>query len=146
MENHLEILLVEDNPYDAELALRALKQNNLVNHIIHLSDGEEALDFLFAGGKYKDIRPRQIPRLILLDLKLPGLSGLEVLKQLKADPVMKTVPVVMLTSSREEKDVIESYNLGANSYLVKPVDFNKFTDVIKDLGFYWLVLNVKPNI
>ncbi len=143
MSDQVEILLVEDNPYDAELALRALKQNNLANKVVHVTDGEEALDFLFARGNFAaDVRAK--PKVILLDLKLPKVGGLEVLKIVKSDPVLKLIPVVVLTSSREEKDIVESYDLGVNSYMVKPVAFDKFIDVIKDLGMYWLILNQAP--
>lgn len=143
MSDQVEILLVEDNPYDAELALRALKQNNLTNRVVHVTDGEEALDFLFARGSFAaDVRAK--PKVILLDLKLPKLGGLEVLKIIKTDPDLKIIPVVVLTSSREEKDIVESYDLGVNSYMVKPVAFDKFIEVIKDLGMYWLILNQAP--
>ena len=137
----VEILLVEDNPNDAELALRALKKNNLANNVVAVSDGEEALDFVFARGKYAHRQIENSPRVILLDLKLPKVDGLEVLRFLKADPRTKAIPVVVLTSSKEEKDIVESYKLGVNSYIVKPVDFDKFVDAVKDIGFYWLLLN-----
>ena len=117
MNSEVEILLVEDNPNDAELAIRALKKNNLVNNVIRVCDGEEALDFIFARGKYKERKKENTPKVILLDLKLPKIDGLEVLKALKSDPVTKIIPVVVLTSSREEKDMIESYRLGVNSYI-----------------------------
>ncbi len=141
MQNQVELLLVEDNPYDAELTLRALKKNNVANNVIHLWDGEEALDFLYSKGKYADHKTKNYPKVILLDLKLPKISGLEVLKALKADDKLRTIPVVMLTSSKEEKDIVESYRLGVNSYIVKPVDFEKFIETIKDLKLYWLILN-----
>lgn len=140
----VEILLVEDNPNDAELALRALRKNNLANKIVVVKDGEEALDFIFANGKFKNRADVKEPRLILLDLKLPKVSGLEVLEKIKNDPVKKLIPVVVLTSSKEEKDIVESYRLGVNSYIVKPVDFEKFVDAVKDLGLYWLLLNQTP--
>jgi two-component system response regulator len=140
----VDILLVEDNPNDAELAIRALHKHHLANNLHHVTDGEEALDFLFARGKYsgRDIEAR--PKLILLDLKLPKVDGLEVLKAVKSDERAKLTPVVVLTTSREEKDLIESYRLGVNSYIVKPVDFDKFVEAVKDLGYYWLLLNEQP--
>lgn len=146
MNNEVEILLVEDNPNDAELALRALKKNNLANNVIRVCDGEEALDFIFARGQYTTRDRLNIPRLILLDLKLPKIDGLEFLKIIKADPVTKLIPVVVLTSSIEESDMIESYRLGVNSYIVKPVDFDKFIESVKNIGFYWLLLNQQPDI
>ncbi|KAB2840338.1 MAG: response regulator [Melioribacteraceae bacterium] len=142
--NEVEILLVEDNPNDAELALRALRKNNLANKIVVVKDGEEALDFIFANGKFKSRADIKEPRLVLLDLKLPKVSGLEVLEKIKNDPVKKLIPVVVLTSSKEEKDIVESYRLGVNSYIVKPVDFEKFVEAVKDLGLYWLLLNQTP--
>jgi two-component system response regulator len=146
MENHevVEILLVEDNPADAELALRALKKNNLANKIIHVGDGEEALDFLFARGAFSHRKIENPPKVVILDLKLPKVDGLEVLKALKEDPRTRVIPVVVLTSSNEERDIIESYKLGVNSYIVKPVDFDKFLTTVKDLGMYWLLLNRPP--
>lgn len=146
MTNEIEILLVEDNPNDAELAIRALKKSNLTNSVIRVCDGEEALDYIFARGNFKSRNRLNIPRLILLDLKLPKIDGLEVLKVIKADPVTKLIPVVALTSSREENDMIESYRLGVNSYIVKPVDFDKFIDSVRDIGLYWLLLNQQPDI
>jgi two-component system, response regulator len=146
MNNEVEILLVEDNPSDAELALRALKKNNLANNVIRVCDGEEALDFIFACGQYKTRERLNIPRLILLDLKLPKIDGLEFLKIIKADPVTRLIPVVVLTSSVEESDMVESYRLGVNSYIVKPVDFDKFIESVKNIGFYWLLLNQQPDI
>ncbi|HEY5572297.1 MAG TPA: response regulator [Anaerolineales bacterium] len=140
-QNEIEILLVEDNPYDAELALRSLKNNHLANRVIVVRDGEEALDFIFARGAFSDRRVEDIPRVILLDLKLPKVDGLEVLKAVKNDPRTRFIPVVVLTSSKEEKDIVESYQLGANSYIVKPVDFDKFIEAVNSLGLYWLLLN-----
>jgi len=146
MKNEVEILLVEDNPSDAELALRALKKNNLANNVIRACDGEEALDFIFARGQFKERKRENGPKVILLDLKLPKIDGLEVLRIIKADPVTKIIPVVVLTSSKEEKDMIESYRLGVNSYIVKPVDFDQFTNSVRDIGLYWLLLNEQPDI
>ncbi len=137
----VEILLVEDNPNDAELALRALKKNNLANNVVVVSDGEEAIDFVFARGKYAHRQIENGPRVILLDLKLPKVDGLEVLRLVKADPRTKAIPVIVLTSSKEEKDIVESYKLGVNSYILKPVDFDKFVEAVKDIGYYWLLLN-----
>jgi two-component system, response regulator len=141
-----EILFVEDNPNDAELTIRALKKSKLANNVIRVCDGEEALDYIFARKSYKSRDPMNIPGLILLDLKLPKVDGLEVLKIIKADPVTKFIPVVVLTSSREESDIVESYRLGVNSYIVKPVDFDKFMDSVKNIGLYWLLLNQLPDI
>lgn len=140
----LEILLVEDNPSDVELTLHALRKQNLTNRILVLRDGAEALEFFFGNGI--PAAPRAVPRLILLDLKLPKVDGLEVLKRLKADDRTRIIPVVMLTSSREERDVIESYRLGVNSYIVKPVDFSQFTEAVRQAGLYWLLLNEPPRI
>jgi two-component system, response regulator len=146
MKNEIEILLVEDNPNDAELALRALKKNNLSNNVVRACDGEEALDYIFARKSYKSDNSLNIPKLILLDLKLPKIDGLEVLKVIKADPVTKLIPVVVLTSSHEERDMVESYSLGVNSYIVKPVNFDNFIDSVREIGFYWLLLNQQPDI
>ncbi|NTW77368.1 MAG: response regulator [Syntrophaceae bacterium] len=141
-ENYsVEILLVEDNPTDVELTLRALKKNNLANSIHVVTDGAEALEYLFATGKYCNRDICMTPKLVILDLKLPKVGGLEILKKLKTDERTKTVPVVILTSSKEESDVIASYKLGANSFIVKPVDFEKFVLTVKELGMYWLLLN-----
>lgn len=146
MNNEVEILLVEDNPSDAELAMRALKKNNLANKVIRVCDGEEALDFIFARGPFKSGKRLNLPKLILLDLRLPKIDGLELLKIVKADPITKLIPVVVLTSSDEESDMIESYKLGVNSYIVKPVDFDKFIESVRNIGFYWLLLNQQPDI
>ena len=146
MNHEVEILLVEDNPSDAELALRALKKNNLANNVIRVCDGEEALDFIFARGPFKSEKQLNLPKLILLDLKLPKIDGLEFLKIIKDDPITKLIPVVVLTSSVEESDMIESYRLGVNSYIVKPVDFDKFIESVRNVGFYWLLLNKQPDI
>ena len=142
--NEVEILLVEDNPNDAELALRALKKHNLANHVAVVTDGEEALEFVFARGKYGHRNIGNGPRIILLDLKLPKVDGLEVLRAIKSDPRTKIIPVIVLTSSKEEKDIVESYKLGVNSYILKPVDFDKFVDAVKEIGYYWLLLNQSP--
>jgi two-component system, response regulator len=143
--NEIEILLVEDNPNDVKLTIRALQKNNLSNKIQVVIDGEEALDFIFARNKYSDRSITEVPRLILLDLKLPKVDGLEVLKELKNDERTKMIPVVILTTSREESDIVKSYQLGANSYIVKPVDFEKFISAIADIGLYWLLLNELPK-
>jgi len=142
MENReIDILLIEDNENDAELAIRALQKNNVARHIIHLKDGEDALDFLFGNGRYIRRNINNKPRVILLDLKMPKVSGLEVLEQIKTNELTKKIPVVMLTSSKEHPDVEKAYSLGANSYIVKPVDFESFSKVVNDLGIYWLVLS-----
>jgi len=141
----IEILLVEDNPQDVELTLRALKKHNLANRVHVIKDGAEALDYIFASGAYEGRDIGNTPKVILLDLKLPKVDGLEVLREVKADERTKTIPVVVLTSSREEKDMVESYKLGVNSYIVKPVDFKKFIDAVGDLGLYWLLLNEVPS-
>jgi CheY-like chemotaxis protein len=143
-QRQIEILLVEDNPDDVELTLHALRNENLANSIHVARDGEEALEFLFCNGVHADRSFEQPPRLVLLDLKLPKVDGMEVLKQLKADPRTKTIPVVILTSSKEERDLINGYGLGANSYIQKPVDFEQFRDTIKNIGLYWLVINQLP--
>jgi two-component system, response regulator len=142
----VEILLVEDNPNDLELALHALKKNNLANHIEVVRDGAEAVDFIFASGAYSDRKVENTPRVILLDLKLPKIDGLEVLRRIKADPRTKSIPIVVLTSSREERDIVESYELGVNSYITKPVDFDQFTEAVRQLGFYWLLFNQPPKM
>jgi CheY-like chemotaxis protein len=144
MINPVEILLVEDNPYDAELTIRALRKRNLANHLVHLTDGQEALDFLFGAGHHAGRQFGDQPKVVLLDLKLPKVDGIDVLRSLRADERTKLLPIVMLTSSREDRDVVESYNLGANSYIVKPVDFDNFSDAVVNLGLYWLLLNEVP--
>jgi two-component system response regulator len=146
MEYEVEILLVEDNPNDAELAIRAINKNNLSDSVVRVADGKEALDYIFARGEYKSGSSHNIPKLILLDLKLPKIDGLGVLKILKADPLTKFIPVVVMTSSNEENDMIESYRLGVNSYILKPVDFDKFIDSVRNIGLYWLQLNQQPDI
>lgn len=139
-----EILIVEDNESDAEMAMRAFKKNHLTNKIYVVGDGEEALDFIYAEGKYQSRKESVNPKIILLDLKLPKIGGLEVLRKIKSDPEKKVIPVIVLTSSKEESDIVESYKLGVNSYIVKPVEFDKFVDSVRDLGFYWLLLNQLP--
>ncbi len=141
----VEILLVEDNPADVKLALHALNKNHLANHVEVVRDGAAALDFIFCTGPYAHRRIDNGPRLVLLDLKLPKVDGLEVLQRVKADERTRKIPVVVLTSSREERDIVESYSLGVNSYIVKPVDFEQFTEAVQKLGFYWLLLNQSPN-
>ncbi len=141
----VEILLVEDNQDDLHMTLRALRKANLANHIQIAHDGAEALDFIFARGAHAGRKVENGPKLILLDLKLPKIDGLEVLQRVKGDPRTKTIPVVILTSSKEQKDVIESYKLGTNSYIVKPVNFEGFAAAVQDLGMYWLLLNLPPN-
>ena len=139
----VDILLVEDNPADAELAMRALKKGKLANNITWLKDGAEVLDFIFRSGAYAG-RPDQNPKLILLDLKLPKVDGIEVLKRLKADERTRVIPVVMVTSSAEGRDIVESYKLGVNSYVVKPVEFEQFSETVAKAGFYWMLVNKAP--
>lgn len=143
MEDKL-ILLVEDNPDDEALTIRALRKNNIGNHLIVAHDGEEALNLLFCTGAYASRDPRETPQVILLDLKLPKIDGLEVLRRIRADERTKLLPVVILTSSKEERDLASSYGNGANSYVRKPVDFNQFVEAVRQLGLYWLVLNEAP--
>lgn len=144
--NTVDLLLVEDNIEDAELATRELKKHNFANHLFHVSNGEEAIDFVFARGKFTGQRTADNPpKLILLDIQMPKLNGIEVLQQIRSDERTKAIPVVMLTSSREDPDVKACYHLGANSYIVKPVDFEGFAQAIKNLGFYWLLLNQAPD-
>ena len=143
--NALEILLVEDNPQDLELALRALHKGRLSNRIQIARDGAEALDFIFCEGAHAARRIEQGPKVILLDLKLPKIDGLEVLRRIKGDPRTKIIPVVVLTSSKEQNDVVESYRLGVNSYIAKPVSFDEFVKVVGELGLYWLLLNKIPH-
>ncbi|MDA2913201.1 response regulator [Acidobacteriia bacterium AH_259_A11_L15] len=143
-QDEVHILLVEDNPADVELTLHALRNNNLKNRIHVARDGEEALDFLFCRGTHRDRSFENAPKLVLLDLKLPKVDGMEVLRELKSDPRTKAIPVVILTSSKEEKDVVNGYHLGTNSYVQKPVDFEQFRETVKQLGLYWLVVNEPP--
>jgi two-component system response regulator len=144
--DEIEILLVEDNASDVELALHALRKNNLANRIHVARDGEEALEFLFCRGQYSNRSFNRVPKLVLLDLKLPKLDGLEVLRQLKGDPRTRPIPVVIMTASKEERDMINGYQLGVNSYIQKPVDFDKFRETVQQLGFYWLVVNESPPL
>ena len=138
MDHIIDILLVEDNPDDAGLTIRAFKKHNITNNLKHLSDGEEALNFIFKEANH-------MPKLILLDLKMPKVDGIEVLKKIKTDPVKKMIPIVVLTSSKEECDIVESYSLGVNAYIVKPVDFEKFVQAVSDIGLFWLILNQPPK-
>ena len=142
----VELLLVEDNPDDLKMALRALKKANLANHIHIARDGEEALQFIFCEGEYAGRNIENTPKVILLDLKLPKVDGKEVLERIKSDPRTKMIPVVVLTSSKEQKDVVESYNLGVNSYIVKPVNFERFAAAVQELGMYWLLHNQPPKL
>ncbi len=142
--DEVEVLLVEDSPTDAELTIRALKERNLANRLIIVKDGAEALEFLFGDGKRPGRAAERQPKVILLDLKLPKVDGLEVLRRIKADERTRMIPVVVLTSSTEEKDIVESYKLGVNSYINKPVVFDKFVDAVSELGLYWLLLNKAP--
>jgi len=142
----IEILLVEDSPDDLEMALRALRKAHLANHIHVARDGAEALDFIFGTGPHVGRKVENGPKVILLDLKLPKVDGLEVLRRVKADPRTKKIPVVVLTSSKEQPDVAECYNLGVNSYIVKPVNFERFAAAVAELGMYWLLLNQPPKV
>ena len=144
-ENIVEILLVEDNPNDVRLTLHALRNYNLTNNIHVIRDGAEALDFIFCTGVYAQRNMAQPPKVILLDLKLPLVTGLEVLQRIKADERTRLIPVVVLTSSREERDIIDSYRLGVNSYITKPVDFEQFTEAVRALGMYWVLINQAPS-
>ena len=143
-ERQVEILLVEDNKDDVELTLHALRKENLANHIHVARDGEEALEFLFCSGPFAERSFERPPRLVLLDLKLPKVDGMEVLKRLKSDSRTRTIPVVILTSSKEERDLVQGYGLGANSYIQKPVDFEQFRETVKSVGLYWLLINQAP--
>jgi two-component system response regulator len=141
----VEILLVEDNPQHVELTLRALRKHNLANHVLVAKDGAEALEFIFATGAYAHRQIENGPKVILLDLKLPKVDGLEVLRRIKSDERTKAIPVIVVTTSEQEQDVVESYELGANSYIVKPVSFDKFIEAVSKLGFYWMLLNKPPR-
>jgi two-component system response regulator len=143
--SEIEIVLVEDNPFDAEMTIRALMSKNVANNILHLKDGAEALEFLFGTGAYSGRDTDLKPKVILLDLKMPKVNGIEVLRQIKSDPATKQIPTVILTSSKEDPDIQTCYDLGANSYIVKPVGFENFSKCISDLGFYWLLLNERPK-
>jgi two-component system, response regulator len=145
MDEQVDILLIEDNPHEAELAIRSLKKHHLANRLIHIDDGEEALDFLFCRGKYAENTRKSGPKLILLDLKLPKVSGHEILQQIRQVEQLRTIPIVVLTSSSEEGDLLRSYELGVNSYIVKPVNFEAFSKAIEEVGMYWMVLNKIPS-
>ncbi len=140
----VEVLLVEDNPTDAELCIRALKKSNLANKLVWVKDGAEALDFIFAKGAYCGRTGMSVPKVILLDLRLPKVDGMEVLRQIKGDPRSRTIPVVVLTSSKEDRDVAQSYQLGVNSFISKPVEFDDFAKTVSELGLYWLLMNHPP--
>jgi len=148
-ENNLdgvEILLVEDNSRDAELTIRTLKKHNLANHLAHVKDGQEALDWLFGTGTYKGRDTNHRPRVVLLDLKLPKVDGIEVLRAMRADPRTRMIPVVVLTSSREDQDLVATYDLSVNSYIVKPVEFEAFSAAVAEAGHYWLLINQEPKL
>lgn len=144
MSKNKVILMVEDNPDDEKLTLLALRKNNIANEIVVVRNGVDALDYLFAAGRYAGRDRSQIPAVMLLDIHLPKIDGLEVLRRVREDEQLRRLPVVMLTSSKEEKDIVDSYNLGANSYVRKPVDFDEFSDAVRQLGLYWLILNENP--
>jgi len=144
MNEKVDIVLVEDNPSDAELTIRALRKNNIINKLLHLEDGEDALEYIFGTGKYADRNIYEMPKVILLDLKMPKISGLQILKKIKSDERTKIIPVVLLTSSKEDNDIIESYKLGVNSYIVKPVEFRHFAKAVANVGIYWLLINHPP--
>jgi len=145
-DEQFEILLAEDNAEDAEMTMRALRRNNLVNQLHWVKDGAEALDYLFCTGAYAGRSASRPPKLVLLDIKMPRVDGIEVLRQMKSDASLRTVPVVILTSSREESDLISSYGLGANAYVVKPVDFDGFISAVSQLGVFWAVVNEPPPV
>jgi two-component system response regulator len=144
MNQNVDILLVEDNPDEAQLTIRSFKKSNLANGLLHLDDGEEALDFIFCRNNYSARQIENPPKIILLDLKLPKVSGIEILKAVKEDERTKMIPVIILTSSKEEPDIATCYRLGANSYIVKPVNFDAFSKAVVELGMYWMMLNVPP--
>lgn len=143
--NRVEILLIEDNMSDAELAIRALTKNNIANDLVHLKDGVEAIDYIFGEGEYSGRNINEQPKVILLDLKMPKIDGIQVLEKIKSDDRTKEIPVVVLTSSKEDPDVKRCYQLGVNSYIVKPVEFDDFLKAVSELGLYWLLLNQPPN-
>ncbi len=145
MSNEIEVLLVEDNQSDAEMTIRALKKNNLANRLLHVTDGALALDFIFCEGAYADRHIEQTPKVILLDLKMPKVNGKEVLQRVKSDPRTQKIPVVVLTSSKEDPDIQECYAMGVNGYVVKPVEFDQFHKAISDLGLYWMIVNQPPE-
>lgn len=145
MEHQIEIVLVEDNPNDAEMTLRALQKKHIANRIVHLKDGAQAMDFFFGKGEFEGRDVNAVPKVILLDLKMPKVDGIEVLRNLKSHQATKTIPVVVLTSSKEDPDIKICYELGVNSYIVKPVGFENFLKAISELGFYWLLLNQNPK-
>lgn len=145
MNHEVEILLVEDNVNDAELTIRALKKNNIANNLVHLQDGQEALDFVFAEGNYSNRTIENAPKVILLDLKMPKVNGIQVLQKIRSDERTKKIPVVVLTSSKEDPDIQKCYSLGVNSYVVKPVQFEAFIKAVTDLGLYWMLLNQPPK-
>ncbi len=145
MEHGIEILIVEDNPSDAEMTIRALKKNNLANNLVHLKDGAEAVDYIFCEGDFSSRDATNLPKVILLDLKMPKMNGIQVLERLKANEATKKIPIVVLTSSKEDPDIQECYRLGVNSYVVKPVKFESFVKVVSDLGLYWMILNQPPH-
>jgi CheY-like chemotaxis protein len=144
MHNPIEVLLVEDNIHDAEMTIRALRKVNLANNLVHVRDGEEALDLVFARGRYSDRATAGPPKVILLDIKMPKVDGIEVLRQLKSQDTSRIIPIVIMTSSKEEQDIINSYQLGVNSYVVKPVEFEGFARAVSQLGLYWLLTNQPP--
>jgi two-component system response regulator len=146
MNDPVEILLVEDSSSDAKLTIKALKQKNLCNNLVHLTDGVQALDFLFGRGTYAGRQVENKPKIILLDLNMPKIGGLEVLKEIRNDDKTRLIPVVVMTSSREDRDIVESYKLGVNSYIVKPVGFDNFFKAVSELGLYWLLLNQPPKM
>ncbi len=145
-DNAVEILLVEDNPNDIKLALHAFKSNNLANRVHVVRDGAEALEFIFGTDRYAGRKIANGPKVILLDLKLPLVDGIEVLRRIKANPLTRIIPVIVMTSSKEDRDMFESYELGVNSYIIKPVDFDQFTEAVRQLGYYWLLLNQMPTL
>jgi two-component system response regulator len=145
MHQEVEILLAEDNESDAELTIRALRKNNLANKLVHLKDGADALDFIFAEGSYAHRDIQNTPRVVLLDLKMPKVNGIEVLQRIKSDSRTQKIPVVMLTSSKEDPDIQTCYKLGVNSYVVKPVTFEEFVKAVSELGLYWMLLNHSPR-